>query len=235
LSSFNMQAFLTDFEKLSDAKYRSELQEGQEPNRGKYAGATEEGLTNDLGAKLNAMDKTLPTLWKERLKKGLMDLDQLQTVTSNAVTAMLDRKADRTKMAGNLTNVVAAHEAMKQLRESREGFLGWLWKIFHSGINAEEKEYMQRLDNAINSLQQNGYKVEKVRAGLTDKTVMGKNLAGHENKPVKIEPVAESIDYKFKHLGLKKEFIHELLEKLPDNGKVQMVREFHYPIFLRKV
>ena len=40
VSDFFDQDFLMDFEKLADAKYRSELQEGEEYDRDMYAGAT---------------------------------------------------------------------------------------------------------------------------------------------------------------------------------------------------
>ena len=39
LSKFHSQEFLDDFEKVAKAKYLSELEEDQEPNRKPYAGA----------------------------------------------------------------------------------------------------------------------------------------------------------------------------------------------------
>ena len=74
LSEFDDQEFLMDFEKLAAAKYRSELQEGEEYDRELYAGAN----TVDMDAIFKVIcDKNeipLPTIWMEKWKKGTMDI-----------------------------------------------------------------------------------------------------------------------------------------------------------------
>lgn len=122
MSSFDVQEFLTDFERLAVAKYHSELQEGQVPNRKEYAGANMKALDAVFSEYIQKMNKPLPTVWMEKLKKGSMDMQKLQDITTKAYDNM-DKKwyVDENEMAGNLTNVVAAYEAMKQLRASRKG------------------------------------------------------------------------------------------------------------------
>jgi hypothetical protein len=140
VSKFFDQEFLMDFEKLADAKYRSELQEGEIYERERYAGAT----TMDMDAIFKPIceknDKPLPTIWMERLKKGSMDLNKLDDITTNAVTDMLTPDVDKAQMQGKLTNVLAAQEAMQQLRESRGGFFGWFWKTCNVHSHALLKE-----------------------------------------------------------------------------------------------
>ena len=88
LSSVDLKAFLADFEQLADAKYRAELQEGQVPNRDKYAGANVESLHAALKTCAQRMNKTLPTLWMERLKNGTMKMDDLHAITKAAYDGM---------------------------------------------------------------------------------------------------------------------------------------------------
>ena len=65
MSLFSLKDFLTDFEKLADAKYRSELEEDQEPTRKKYAGAKIKALNKAFVKPLEETNKTLPTFKKQ--------------------------------------------------------------------------------------------------------------------------------------------------------------------------
>jgi hypothetical protein len=78
--------------------------------------------------------------------------------------------------------LVAAREAMKQLRASRSGVWGWLWKvIFNREQNRQEKEYLKDLNDKINELS-SSYNIEEKVAELTDKTVLGKTLTDEKAK-----------------------------------------------------
>jgi hypothetical protein len=190
VSSFNSQEFLNSFESLAEAKYLSELAEDQEPNREKYAGASIEDLRVAFSKVISKVNKPLPTLWKERLDKGAMNMQELKTITNNAYDAMskkyyVDESAE---MAGKLTNLVAAYEAMKQLRESRKGFFGWFWKIFNRGQNREEKSYLTELETQVNALNEKGYKTDSITRNLMDRTVLGNSVNAEEKVATKEAP-----------------------------------------------
>lgn len=114
----------------------------------------------------------------EKLKKGDMDMQSLQHITSQAFDAM-DKtwQVSENEMTGKLTNMVAAREAMKQLRASRSGVWGWIWKvILNRGQNRQEKEYLAQLETQITQLRDKGYKVvDRLTAELTGKTVLGQD------------------------------------------------------------
>jgi hypothetical protein len=250
MSSFDVQEFLTDFERLAVAKYHSELQEGQVPNRKEYAGANMKALDAVFSEYIQKMNKPLPTVWMEKLKKGSMDMQKLQDITTKAYDNM-DKKwyVDENEMAGNLTNVVAAYEAMKQLRASRKGVWGWIWKvILNRGQNRQEKEYLQQLDTQIKQLIDKGYKVEAVAEKLTGKTVLGRDVNAKEEatkiqvkkvslpqaspvesnvKSATMKPVADQIEDKFAEIS--SEMLVELYRKtsgdLPSDNETEQERE----------
>jgi hypothetical protein len=208
MSSFNAQEFLDDYEELVDAKYRSELQEGDVYTRDKCDGATAKDVAAEFRKQAKGMNKTLPTMWFENLKDKTMGVEKLQATTGVSMTVLNDRKLKNERLQGHLTNVVAAYEAMKQLRESRGGFLGWLWKIFNREQNRQEKSYFNQLSAQISHLKTlGGYDVEGMRNALNGKTVLGKTVKDKEKeapktekrpaksqaKTVKIQPVASRI------------------------------------------
>ena len=149
MSSFDINDFLKDFDDLAQAKYESELAEGQESKRPKFAGANAKQIAKAISKDYGKTNKTLPTLWFEKLDSKKMSVDELQGITNNAIDDLFSEDADKNEMEGQLVNVVAAHEAMKQLRESRSGFVGFFWKLFHRDLNAQEEEYMNSLTAAV--------------------------------------------------------------------------------------
>ena len=233
ISSFNLTEFLTDFEKLADAKYRSELEEDQEPNRKKYAGAKIKALNKAFVKPLEETNKTLPTLWKEDIKKGDMDIDKLQEIVNSSYDKIKGAKeVDKSQMKGEATNVVAAYQAVKQLRESREGFWGWFWKLFNSKINEKEEACYLNLQSKVNDLKKYGVDTEGLLAELNGKTVLGKEIKKVQPKesakpkvnpiiqsfnPIQFEPCAGKIDNEFAERS--KKMVKELLEKFPVEQK----------------
>ena len=171
---FNPQDFLRDFEKLASAKYFSELSDGEEPTRKRYAGVKKRELKNILIKNLEDMNKTLPTLWAEKLKKGTMTQNDLLLITSNVMDNMDSViKSNDVPFEDRIINVVAAYETMKQIRESRTGFLGWLWKFIFRERNELEQTNLETFESQVNRLRNEGYPVDKIAAEITGKTVLG--------------------------------------------------------------
>jgi hypothetical protein len=245
MSSFNINDFLNDFDDLAQAKYESELKEGQEPKRAKFAGATSKQLLSALAKDYGKMNKTLPTLWFERLDSKKMSVDQIQGITNNVIDNLLAEDADNNEMEGQLVNVVAAHEAMKQLRQSREGFIGFFWKLFHRELNAKEEAYMNLLTTKVSELKNKGYNVDKVRDELNGKTVMGKAVKVEEkakktkkadtaktspkktkNAAVKIGPIARRAEFRIDEGYHARDLIDELYDELPNNGQNKDMAKF---------
>lgn len=229
MSSFNIGDFLKDFDDLAQAKYESELEEGQKSTREKFAGADMKQISRALAKDYAKTNKTLPTLWFERLDSKKMSVDQIQGITNNAIDNLFAENADMNEMQGQLVNVVAAHEAMRQLRESRSGFIGFFWKLFHRDLNAQEEEYMNSLTDTVNELKNSGYDVDKVRNELTSKTVMGKSVKGEakakkaaavktspaksQKKPEKIAPVSAKVESRKDKGEHQDELANELFNK----------------------
>ena len=227
MSGFNPQAFLRDFENLAKAKYESELSDGEEPTRKKFAGARKRDLKSILVNNFKDMNKTLPTLWAEKLKKGTMTQNDLLLTTSNVmdnVDGII--KGNNAPLKDQIINVVAAYEAMKQVRESRKGFFGWLWKLFNRERNEIEEICVETFENQVNQLREKGYSVDKISADLTGKTVLGLEVESRDKarETQAIEPVVGVLVGKVKTIiaqpNLKKDFIDEVIESLPKNNTV---------------
>lgn len=250
MSSFDVKEFLTDFERLVDAKYRSEYGNDAADNRKKYAGASLEDLEKAFYEPVKNANKPLPTLWMERLKKGAMDIDQLRATTKNAFDTMDKNWAkNENMMAGSLKNVVAGYEAMKQLRDSRKGFFGWLWKLFNPRINAKEEDYFNELTEQVNKVKDEfNFNVDRISEELTKKTVLGVDVNAKKTaiktqakKVEKIEELSTASNVKPKTLDTVADKIsqmanenyfvkvaEELYEELPGNGLAKTVRIWDY-------
>lgn len=184
VSSLNLKEFLADFDNLVDAKCRSELDENQEFHRKKFANAKLKDFQKNLAPHLQIFNKSLPTMWKEGLKKETIDLAQLRSITNNTYND-INVLMEENELNKSLTNMVAAHEAMTQLREGRNWLFGFLWKWFNSDRNSQEEEYLQELNTQINELKGRGLKVDDIRRGLTEKTVLGKDVNTKINLEIK--------------------------------------------------
>ena len=95
----------------------------------------------------------------------------------NDISSWKDEETKVTRHTLYFQDEAACREAMKQLRASRSGVLGWLWKvIFNRAQNRQEKEYLQDLNDKISEFNNEHYKIEEKVAELTGKTVFGKKL-----------------------------------------------------------
>ena len=231
VSSFDAQAFYDSFKALVQAKYDTDAQEN-----GEVQLQVGEVVTDDLKPAIqNAIanckrnyKKPLPTLWQENLKQGYLALDTLKTITDNSYDALgnaLDYAED--ELDARLTNLVAAREAMQQLRESRSGVWGWLWKvIFNREQNRQEKEYLQDLNDKINELS-GRYNIEAKVADLTGKTILGVEVkaATKARETQTTEPVVGIVVGKVNAMlaepDFKKDFTNEVIEALPKNNTIE--------------
>ena len=210
MSGFNLQAFLRDFEKLAKAKYDSELKDGEESTRKQFAGARKKDIKQTLINNFKDLNKTLPTLWAEKLKKGTMTQNDLLLATRNVMDSMDSViQSNDAPFEDRIINVVAAYEAMKQVRESRTGFLGWLWKFIFRERNEIEQANLETFESQVNQLREKGYPVDKISAEITGKTVLGKEI--------KIEPVAEKLGKKLS-IQTKQEFVLKTVHTLPSHS-----------------
>jgi hypothetical protein len=168
-----------------------------------------------------------------------MSVDQIQGITNNVIDNLLAEDADNNEMEGQLVNVVAAHEAMRQLRQSRGGFIGFFWKLFHKDLNAQEEAYMNSLTAKVSELKTKGYDVDKVRRELNGKTVMGKAVKVEEKAKkaetaktsskkaaAKIDPIAGRVAYRIAQRFYARDLVDELYSKLPNNGQPDNLAKF---------
>ena len=259
MSSFDAQEFYDSFKNLVQAKYDADAEEREEvPLQVEdVTNGQKQSLENIIANCKRNYKKTLPALWYENLKNGTMDMQNLQNITSSSFD-VVDKKwyVDANEMAGELTNILAAREAMQQLRASRSGVWGWLWKvIFNRTQNRQEKEYLQQLNNQISALTSKGYLLDGITRTLTEKTVFGKDVNAKTEtmrtqdkkaqktkedpvknlvKPKAIQPVAGQIIEM-----ANSEFINDLAakfnEELPGNNMPHAVRIWQYQAELGKI
>ena len=188
LKGFKLSQFAEDFEKLFDAGYRSELENADDYARQPRNGASKKAISQACHAYAKSFSKTLPTLWKENVRKGDMKIDTMQATTDSLFQKLTAPDADKEALRGELSHLVAAHEAMKQVRESRNGFIGFFWKLFHKDQNAQEEQYSQNLQEKINELQAKGYAIADVTDELTGTTMLGETITD-PNKLYRTTPI----------------------------------------------
>ena len=253
LSKFHSQEFVDDFEKVAKAKYLSELVEGQEPNRKPYAGAKRQQIIAAITPYFQEINKPLPTLWMERMKKGTMDVTEIQELCVNLTDGLAKNLDQKATLMESFTRIVAAREAVRQLRESRpRGFLGAIWWLFNFRINGRERDCLEALNTCITTWEAQQFNTEKVLGELMGKTALGRPVNGAEKasqpqsqqteqiqnesvnaevssaqkqevKEPQMDPVAKQLDETLKKVDTF-EMGNELHEKLPANGQMDIMR-----------
>ena len=234
ISSFKPQDFYDSFKKLVQAKFDDDAQEKENATPLQVKDVLQnqkKNLESVMAKNMSQYQKTLPTLWMEKLKKGSMTQNELLLASRN-VMDVLDSTVPEDKMGleDKVTNVVAAHETLKQLRASHSGFFGWLWKIIFRERNEIEEANLDLLESQVNRLRTAGYPVDKIAADLTGKTVLGKDLIAEkteqepqpkEVKSVKtevkplMEPIADKTSALVTNNSIKEKVINTLKEKMP--------------------
>ena len=254
LSKFHSQEFLDDFEKVAKAKYLSELEEGHEPNRKPYAGANRKQILLAITPYFQEINKPLPTVWMERMKKGTMDITEMQQLCVNLTDGLAKNLDQKATLMESFTRIVAAREAVRQLRESRpRGFLGAIWWLFNFRINGRERDCLEALNTCIKTWEAQQFNTKRVLGELMGKTALGRPVNAAEkasqpqlqeteqiqnqpsentelnNAPIQ-EVKAPQMDPVAKQLDETLKNVdsyamgQELHEKLPANGQIDIMR-----------
>ena len=194
LSKYHSQEFLNDFEKVAKAKYLSELEEGQDPDRKPYAGAKTKQIISAIAPYFQEINKPLPTVWMERMKKGTMNVTEIQRLCVNLTDGLTDNLDQKATMMESFTRIVAAREAVRQLRESRpHGFLGAIWWLFNFRINARERDCLETLNTCIKTWEAQQFNTEKVLGELMGKTALDRPVNAAEKASQPQSQAAEQI------------------------------------------
>ena len=67
------------------------------------------------------------------------------------------KNANKEELGNELKSIVAAREAMRELRESRKGLVGFFWKLFNSEQNNQEKDLLGLLERSVTEPQGSPY------------------------------------------------------------------------------
>jgi hypothetical protein len=181
--NINLGDFVTEFDKLIDAIRTDEAEaKNTEYQHVKFEDMPMNRVINEVWDKVApSFNKTLPTMWKDNIRSGKMKIDDMKKVTNGLFFKLspIDMEdVDKSKLQGELTSIVAAYEAMKQVRETRKGFFGFFWRMFHRVENEEELNYLSGLTNQIDLLMYKEYDVSGVTSKLNGKNILGQNIAG---------------------------------------------------------
>ena len=233
ISSFKPQDFYDSFKKLVQAKFDDDAKEKENATPLQVKDVLQnqkKNLESVMAKNMSQYQKTLPTLWAEKMKKGSMTQNDLLWAATNVMEIVDSDTMSKIGLEDKITNVVAAHEAMKQFHARHSGFLGWLWKIIFRERNQIEEANLNLLESQVNRLRTEGYPVDKIAADLTGKTVLGKDLIAkkteqepqpQEVKNVKtevkplMEPIADKTSALVANNSIKGKVIDTLKEKMP--------------------
>ena len=238
MSSFDPQAFYNSFKTLAQAKFDDDAEKtnGTPLQVKEVLKNQKQNLESVIEKNMSKYQKPLPMLWAEKMKKGSMTQNDLLLAASNVMDIMDNViQSNDVPFEDRIINVVAAYETMKQIRESRTGFLGWLWKFIFRERNEIEQMNLETFESQVNRLRTAGYPVDKIAADLTGKTVLGHDLSTEKKaqeaaaaktqenpvkqafQPIKVKPCAETIRNTYPETS--KKVIKEIIEKLPVTNK----------------
>ena len=128
ISSFKPQDFYDSFKKLVQAKFDDDAKEKENATPLQVKDVLQnqkKNLESVMAKNMRNYQKTLPTLWAEKMKKGSMTQNDLLLAATNVMEIVDSDTTSKIGLEDKITNVVAAYETMKQIRESRTGFLGF--------------------------------------------------------------------------------------------------------------
>ena len=191
LRGFSVHGFLADFERVMEARYQAQHDDNNYPKRPKYNHANPETIINMIKSRQERFDGTLTDLWTDRIKNGYMKVETMRQVTDGEVQALTSGSAGLKNVNAKLTSVVAAYEAMAKVRESRQGFFGFFWKIFNFLKNNREKEYFNKLTEQIEVLKSRSYDIDGIRKNLKT-TVFGEKPS--EQVEEEVQPSQQKVD-----------------------------------------
>ena len=114
-------------------------------------------------------------MWKEKIRANITKVEDMEKTTDSLFNRLNADDAEKESLTGELKSVVAAYEAMKQVRESRKGFFGWFWRFFNGDQNAKEVQYCEKLKEQVEALEKKDYDVGSAVFELQDKNILGKD------------------------------------------------------------
>ena len=178
-------------------------------------------------------------------------MDTLQSIADQAYSEMMVYyDADKSKMDGELTTMVAACEAMKQLRESRSGIWGWFWKvIFRREQNRQEKALLFELETKVETLRARKYDVDAKKTEVTlnaaviskaktvekPQEIQPENVKNVQEGPVestaktsKVESVTAQLEGVVSNWDVHGEFAKEVNEKIPEHESLRSSRYYTF-------
>lgn len=136
-------------------------------------------------------------MWKERIRSGSMKIEDMSNITNSFYTqlAPVDMdEVDKTQLQNELKTIVAAREAMMQVRETRKGFFGFFWRIFNREQNKAEVNYLGRLQAQIAMLEQKEYDIDGVTNEINGNNILSREIPGATNvKEVEYEGLENKI------------------------------------------
>ena len=199
LSNFDLYDFITEFDEVINAIRSDEADvEHTEYTHKKFEGLPLDRVANEAWARVApTFNKPLPTMWKERIRSGSMKIEDMSNITNSFYTqlAPVDMdEVDKTQLQNELKTIVAAREAMMQVRETRKGFFGFFWRIFNREQNKAEVNYLGRLQAQIAMLEQKEYDIDGVTNEINGNNILSREIPGATNvKEVEYEGLENKI------------------------------------------
>ena len=139
--------------------------------RAPYEGATMEKVVNHVLNESKKYDRTIGTMWADRVMSGKLTMEAMREMTENAYSNLSYARVDKVDSIDkkNIKDILMAKEAMEQVRERR----GFFWKImpWNWSKNSQEKAYLARLSMFEDSLMERGLPVNEMQEEIS-KTVM---------------------------------------------------------------
>ena len=227
LANFDVRDFVTEFDKVIEA-IRSDKAEKEktEYTHRQFEGLPLDRVANDAwGRVAPGYNKTLPTMWKEQMKSGRLKIENARLAVHSLYEKLTAKDAKKEELTGELKNIVAAREAMRQLRESRKGFIGFFWKLFNREQNNQEKDLLNLLEIEVNELKgpDYNYDVDGVFYEATRETPFGESELYRTNAQDlsidKREPEKFPINVEKEKVSESKETVKEEVKEVKEEVK----------------
>ncbi|MBO7187565.1 MAG: hypothetical protein J6V68_04135, partial [Clostridia bacterium] len=159
LSDFNIVKFVNEFEEIM-AQRNAESKEPKE--RKPFEGMNFEKLIEKTTAKTKEYDKTLYSIWANKVVDGKISFKTLKKITDESIRNIeRQERENRPISREDLTNIVLAHEAMFRVSQSR----GFFWKLFNF---FREDRYLDSLSNKRMEYVNKNYPVQDILDKIPD-------------------------------------------------------------------
>jgi hypothetical protein len=228
MHSFSASMLLEEYEGLMSMKFRAEHQNDAKATREPYEGINHSKLLNGIKEMAEPFNKTVPEFWSDKVIKGSMSVKKMRKITDRAFRRLTREGADSSKMTKEddvaLQNVIAAQEALSQVREKRSAW--WYVAPWHWVPGAREYFYSKNLDEQRKALSAR-YDVQAASNRVNAKLLDGPKLAADDNKKKSAAPEqVNNVTKRFDHIAKKvnnlwadekhmEDFIKRMITSLP--------------------